>query len=270
MHQQVANRFTLTQELRHASRTNQLSMYFQPIVELATSRIVGLEALMRWRHPERGMISPGVFIPVAEQSELILELGYFALEQSIAEAATWIADDAAHARPYVTVNLSARQFHDPNLVSFIDGLLTRFGLAPQNLIIEITESVTLQNLAETMNVVDQLNRLGVALALDDFGTGFSSLSYLATLHPKIIKIDQTFLSPTSIERRSDTLLKAIVSLGHQLNVTMLAEGIETLEQFRHLRDMNCELGQGFLWSPAVPAEEVNALLRGTPATALSD
>jgi diguanylate cyclase (GGDEF)-like protein/PAS domain S-box-containing protein len=262
MHQQVANRFTLTQELRHASRTDQLSMYFQPIVELATSRIVGFEALMRWRHPERGMILPGVFIPIAEQSELILELGYFALERSIAEAATWIADEAALARPYVTVNLSARQFHDPRLVSVVDDLLTRAGLAPQNLVIEITESVTLQNLAETMIVVDQLNRLGVALALDDFGTGFSSLSYLATLHPMIIKIDQTFLSHTSIERRSDTLLEAIVSLGHQLNVTMLAEGVETQDQLRHLREMNCELGQGFLWSPAVPAEEVNALLHG--------
>src|ERR1019366_7168841 len=127
MHQKVANRFSLAQELRNAFRAGQLSMHFQPIVELATSRIVGFEALMRWQHPVRGMISPGVFIPIAEQSELILDLGYFALESSIAEAATWIADDAAHARPYVTVNLSARQFHDPNLVSFIDGLLTRFG-----------------------------------------------------------------------------------------------------------------------------------------------
>lgn len=261
MHQKVANRFSLTQELRNAFRADQLSMYFQPIVELATSRIVGFEALMRWRHPERGMVPPGVFIPIAEQSELILDLGYFALESSIAEAAAWVANTVGHSQPFVTVNLSARQFHDPRLVSVIHGLLSRFGLAPTRLVIEITESVTLLNLAETMNVVEQLNRLGVELALDDFGTGFSSLSYLATLQPKIIKIDQSFLSSTALERRSVTLLEAIMSLGHKLKVTMLTEGVETLDQFRHLLRIECELGQGFLWSPAVPPEEVRSLLR---------
>ncbi len=269
MHQSVATRFSLTQELRNAFRSCQLSIHFQPIIELAKSRIVGFEALMRWHHPERGMISPGVFIPIAEQSELILELGYFALEHAIAEATTWNADTVGSAQPFVTVNLSARQFHDPHLATVVEGLLSRSGLTPTRLIIEITESVTLQNLTETMSVVEQLKRLGVELALDDFGTGFSSLSYLAKLQPKIIKIDQSFLSSSAVERRSITLLDAIVSLGHKLKVTMLAEGIETPEQFRHLLGIKCELGQGFLWSPAVPPEEVEGLLRDAATGPLS-
>jgi diguanylate cyclase (GGDEF)-like protein/PAS domain S-box-containing protein len=262
MQQDVMGRFTLVQELRHALETSQLAMYYQPVVNLASSEVVGFESLMRWQHPTRGWIPPNVFIPLAEQSELILDLGVFALNQAVETAATWKRTRKDGPRPFVTVNLSARQFQDPVLFSLIEGVLQANDLPPDRLIIEITESVTLFDTAETMSVVDRLNRLGVAIALDDFGTGYSSLSYLVRLRPRLIKIDQYFVSPQSESAYNDTILEAIVSLGNKLDMTMLAEGIETPEQFNRIRELNCELGQGFLFSPAVPASEVPALIKG--------
>ncbi|MCU1363285.1 MAG: diguanylate cyclase/phosphodiesterase with and sensor(s) [Acidimicrobiaceae bacterium] len=263
MHQQAVNRFTLIQELRQALQAGDLSMHYQPIFELATTRIVGFESLMRWHHVTRGWVPPSVFIPAAEQSELIRELGYFALREVVATAASWDAVRPDAKDLYVTVNLSARQFHDPELVSVIEQILSENSFASERLVIEITESVTLLNVTETMIVMEQLSRLGISFALDDFGTGFSSLSYLALLQPKVIKIDQSFVSP-SIERpRNKILLEAIISLGHKLNMTMLAEGIETATQLERLRQADCELGQGFLWSPGVPKDEITALLTRT-------
>ncbi len=263
MHQQAVNRFTLVQELRQALHAGDLSMHYQPIFDLATTRIVGFESLMRWQHATRGWVPPSVFIPAAEQSELILDLGYFALRQAVTAAASWDAMNPEAKNLYVTVNLSARQFHDPALVSMIEQVLNENGLARQRLVIEITESVTLLNVTETMIVMEQLSRLGISFALDDFGTGFSSLSYLALLQPKIIKVDQSFVSPSIERARNKVLLEAIISLGHKLNMTMLAEGIETGAQLERLRLVGCELGQGFLWSPGVPEDEVPALLART-------
>ena len=260
MHQQAVNRFTLVQELRQALHAGDLSMHYQPIFELATTRIVGFESLMRWHHATRGWVPPSVFIPAAEQSELILELGYFALREAVAAAASWDALGLDATNLYVTVNLSARQFHDPALVSMIEQVLSDNGFARERLVIEITESVTLLNVTETMIVMEQLSRLGISFALDDFGTGFSSLSYLALLQPKIIKVDQSFVSPSIERARNKVLLEAIISLGHKLTMTMLAEGIETTAQLERLRQVGCELGQGFLWSPGVPKDEIPALL----------
>jgi len=221
---------------------------------------VGFEALMRWHHPTRGWIPPDVFIPLAEQSELILELGSFALKQALTAASTWEVTDAAAGVPCVTVNLSARQFHDPGLVTLLEVELERSGVQPERLILEVTESVALVDIAETMNIMEELNRLRIGIALDDFGTGYSSLSYLAALNPRIIKIDQSFVRPKHDKNRSDTLLEAIVTLGNKLNMTVLAEGIETSAQLDRLHHLDCELGQGFLWSPAVPVAEATEML----------
>ena len=261
MHQQAASRFALIQELRHALQGGELSMHYQPIVDLVTTDIVGFEALMRWRHPQRGWVPPSVFIPLAEQSELILELGHFALREAITAANSWPRTNEQTTLPYVTVNLSSHQFHDPGLVAMVEGLLGDSGLDPERLVIEITESVTLLYVTETMSVMEKLHRLGISFALDDFGTGFSSLSYLALLQPKIIKIDQSFVSPALESVRNDALLEAIVSLGPKLNMTMLGEGIETRSQLERLRLLGCELGQGFLFSAAVPADAVIPLLQ---------
>jgi EAL domain-containing protein (putative c-di-GMP-specific phosphodiesterase class I) len=262
MHQQAVSHFELVQELRRALQTGDLSMHYQPIVSLDSTSVVGFEALMRWQHPERGWVPPNSFIPLAEQSDLILELGHFALTQAVHAASAWRATEKSDGiAPYVTVNLSAHQFHDPALLSMIESALATSGLAPERLIIEITESAMLVNVAETMSVMERIGALGVGFALDDFGTGYSSLSYLALLHPTIIKIDQSFVSPSKESPRNDTLLEAIVSLGHKLGMTMLAEGIETKPQLSRLHNLGCEFGQGFLWSPAVANDKVESMLK---------
>ena len=264
MHQLAINRFSLVQELRHALLAGDLSMHYQPIVDLDTTEIVGFEALMRWLHAEKGWIAPDVFIPLAEQSDLIMELGAFSLREAVAAASTWKATNAKHDDPYVTVNLSAHQFHNQSLLSMIDDALELSGLSPERLIIEITERVALLDATETMSTMAQLNRKGIGIALDDFGTGYSSLSYLALLSPSIIKIDRSFVSPTQSNEQLGTLLEAIVSLGLKLNTTVLAEGIETQEQYDRLHELGCQLGQGYLMSRAVPAQDVRRLLERAP------
>jgi len=259
MHQAAVSRFSLAQELRQTFNAGDLAMHYQPIANLTSKEVVGFEALMRWFHPDRGWVSPNDFIPLAEQSDLILELGSFALRESIREASKW-ASRSRLLRPYVTVNLSAHQFLDPGLVPTIKMLLGESALPPEYLILEITESVALIDIDETMKVLDQLGGLGVGVALDDFGTGFSSLSYLAKLSPRIIKIDQSFVRPLDNSERNDALLETIISLGQRLDMTMLAEGIETEAQFSRLRRLGCELGQGYLFSPAVPNDQVEAMV----------
>jgi len=260
--QDAVSRFRLDQELRHALAAGEMQMHFQPIMDLQTSDVVGFEALMRWQHPERGWIPPDVFIPLAEQSEIILELGAFAMHEAITTACAWEPQGARSVAPYVSVNLSAHQFHDPDLVPMIERELEQSGLDPERLILEVTESVALLDIAETLNVMEHLNRLKIGVALDDFGTGYSSLSYLAALNPRIIKIDQSFIRPKHDLERSNTLLEAIVTLGNKLDMFVLAEGIETTAQLEHLHSLKCDHGQGFLWSPAVPSSEVLTMLEG--------
>jgi diguanylate cyclase (GGDEF)-like protein/PAS domain S-box-containing protein len=257
---EAVSRFALVQELRQALTLGQLDMHYQPIIDLATTDVVGFEALMRWHHPVRGWVPPDVFIPLAEQSDLILDLGTFAMHEAVTAASSWEPQGSRAIAPYVTVNLSARQFHDPNLVTMIESEIEQAGLAPERLVLEVTETVALDNIAETMVVMDHLNRMGVGVALDDFGTGYSSLSYLAALNPRIIKIDQSFVRPHHDLGRSNTLLEAIVTLGSKLDMVVLAEGIETPEQLERLNNLHCDLGQGFLWSPAVPNNEAMTML----------
>lgn len=261
MKERAIGRFTLVQELRDALRAGEITMHYQPIVDLATREVVGLEALMRWFHAERGWVPPSLFIPLAEQSDLIIALGTFALRESIIAAKSWKPVGDHMNLPFVTVNFSAHQFHTPDIVTIIKDALHDGELEPERLIIEMTETAALLDIAETMKVVESLSELGVGIAIDDFGTGFSSLSYLVLLHPKIIKIDRTFVSPPHESARNDTLLAEIIKLGRGLNMTVLAEGIETQGQFVGLRQMGCELGQGFLFSRAVPADEVAELIR---------
>ena len=256
----AVSHFALVQELRQAVALDQLEMYYQPIFDLATSEVVGFEALMRWHHPKHGLVPPDIFIELAEQSDLILELGAFAMHESVTAASSWEPQGPRAISPYVTVNVSAHQFHDPNLVAMIEREIDQAGLAPDRLILEVTETVALQDIAETLVVMEQLNRLGIGVALDDFGTGYSSLSYLAALNPRIIKVDQSFVRPQHDLARSNTLLEAIVTLGNKLDMVVLAEGIETAAQLKRLNNLHCDLGQGFLWSPAVPNVEALTML----------
>jgi diguanylate cyclase (GGDEF)-like protein/PAS domain S-box-containing protein len=264
MNHRSTGHVSLESELHGALEKNQLSMHYQPIVNLSSRELVGFEALMRWQHPERGMVPPSVFIPLAEQSDLILDLGSFALHEAATAASSWRRRKNQTSEPFITVNLSAQQFQDLGLIPLIENTLLTSGLDPRRLVLEITESVTLLNVSETMNVMEHLIQLGIGFALDDFGTGYSSLPYLALLRPRIIKIDESFVSPTAESVRNDTLLEAIVTLGNNLNMTMIAEGIETEAQLERLRHLGCELGQGFLFSPAVPAGDVLPMLTQVP------
>ncbi len=260
MHHQVVNRFSLVQQLRQAIPAGEMAMHYQPIVRLETGAVVGFEALMRWHHDERGWVPPSVFIPLAEQSDLILELGSFALNEAITAASAWRRSATEPDEPFVSVNLSARQFHDPGLLDAVKGALGAGQLPADRLIIEITEGVALIEVNDTLKVLEQLTKLGIGVALDDFGTGFSSLSYLALLNPMIIKVDQSFVRPAVESIHSDRLLETIVALGHNLGMTMLAEGIETTAQLDRLKSLHCSLGQGFLYSPAVAFDEASAMV----------
>jgi diguanylate cyclase (GGDEF)-like protein/PAS domain S-box-containing protein len=260
MRAKAENRFATIQELRHSYQSGELAMHYQPIVELNSTEVVGFEALMRWHHRERGWVPPNVFLPLAEMSDLIVELSSFALREAVSAASSWKPTGAQSKPPFVTVNFSASQFHNPGLTSMLEEILTESGLRPERLVVEITESAALTDVAETMSVVDHLNRLGVGIALDNFGTGFSSLSYLILLHPRFIKIDHSFIRPKNESPHNDTLLETIISLGNKLNMTMLAEGIETKAQLDRLRSLGCELGQGFLFSPAVPDGEISLMM----------
>ena len=262
MHQRAVTHFSRLQELRRALHEGELVMHYQPIVDSAANVVVGFEALMRWRHRERGLVAPGDFLPLAEGNDLALDLGAFAMREATAAASAW--GTPADVRPvFVTVNVSQRQFHDPGLVGLVSDALAASGLAPERLVVEVSEEVALSDVARTATVMAQLGQRGVGLALDNFGRGLSSLTSLVNLHPRFVKIDHSFVRPAGESAYNDVLLEAIVSLGTTLNMTVLAEGIETDEQLGRLRQHGCDVSQGFLFSPAVPANEVMAILAGS-------
>jgi EAL domain-containing protein (putative c-di-GMP-specific phosphodiesterase class I) len=241
-------------------QSGEFSMHYQPIVDLTTTEVVGFEALMRWRHPERGWVSPNVFIPLAEQSDFIFKLSSFAFRQAAAAASTWERPGAQSSLPYVTVNLSARQFHDRELMPTIEAAILSSDLSIERLVIEITESTMLLDVTDTVSVLDRLNRLGVGVALGQVGSRHSSLSYLSFLQPRIIKVDQSVVDVPRLSIANESLIDQIVSLGRELNTAVLAEHMETREQVAQFHHLGCALGQGFLFSPAVPVGVASALV----------
>jgi diguanylate cyclase (GGDEF)-like protein len=266
----VAHRFSLLQDLGRALPNGELSMHFQPIVNLQANSVVGFEALMRWRHPERGWVSPDDFIPVAEQSDLIQELGDFALTEAIATASSWPTFGPNDSAPFVTVNLSARQFQDRQLTAKIVQAMAHRDFFASRLVVEITEGIAMQNPGQTKEVIGQLTELGVSVAIDDFGSGHSSLATLIDINPAILKIDQSFIRPAIETIESGILLESIITLGQRLNMIVLAEGVETTSKNEVLKSYGCTLGQGFLWSPAMSPEEVRRYLASSPQRLTSE
>jgi len=248
MTRQAADRVELENELRLALERNQLEMHYQPQVVLANGRIVGVEALMRWNHAQRGSIPPGQFIPVAEDSDLIHPLGAFALAESCRQIRVW--GDAGSAELRLAVNVSARQFRSPGFVNTVERALRASGLAPRNLELELTEGVLVESRDRTVAVLKGLKELGVQIAVDDFGMGYSSLSYLSRLPIDCLKIDRTFVSQA--RRRQDAaIIQTVILLAHSLGVRVIAEGVETVEQLEFLRMHRCDQAQGYFFSPAV-------------------
>ena len=251
-HMQARSKLQL--DLRKALANGEFELYYQPLVNLARDEICGFEALLRWHHPERGFVSPGEFIPLAEETGLIVPLGEWAMRQACAAAARW----PAHIK--VAINLSANQFKSRHLVETVVSALATSGLPARRLELEITESVLLQNNEATLATLHQLRALGVRIALDDFGTGYSSLSYLRSFPFDKIKIDRCFVSDLS-ETDEDALaiLRAVASLGISLGIATTAEGVETKEQLARVREEGCTEMQGYLFSPPRPLSEVHRL-----------
>jgi diguanylate cyclase (GGDEF)-like protein/PAS domain S-box-containing protein len=254
MDRQAQKRRDLEHDLRRAFAHGEFELHYQPLVDLASNRISGFEALLRWRNPDKGMISPADFIPVAEDIGLIVPLGEWVLREACGEAAKW-PDDIK-----VAVNLSAVQFRSRNLVQVVISALAQSGLAPTRLELEITESIFLAETEANLATLHQLRALGVSISMDDFGTGYSSLSYLRSFPFDKIKIDRSFVK--DLVQRSDcvAIVRAISGLGRSLNITTTAEGVETTDQLDWLRAEGCNQVQGFLFSAARPASEIAELL----------
>jgi len=266
MHTEALERLNLVGALSTALERGELSLAYQPVVELDSGAIVGAEALLRWDHPERGAIPPDQFIPLAEHSGQIVELGRWVLHEACRQARRW--QDGRDAQPLrVSVNVSARQLQDPGLVETVTGALDASGLEPSCLILELTETVLLRDPQQALATLTALRGLGVLIAIDDFGTGYSSLSYLQRLPVDIIKIDKSFVDDLGHGDPGASLARGILDLTRTLAVTALAEGIETPAQAEELRAMSCALGQGFhFWRAVDPAEFRRLLARdGHPA-----
>jgi len=263
MSRDTLERVDLESDLRAALEANELGVMYQPIVDLETEEIVAFEALARWRHPTRGYVPPSAFIPVAEESRLIVPLGRVVLDTACEQAVAW-----REAWPDIplrmSVNLSPRQFAQPDLVARIDETLKRTGMTPSSLELEITEGIAMDQSENGLRALRQLRDRGVRVVLDDFGTGYSSLSYLRNLPIDLVKIDRSFVADLERVDANTAIVQAVVSLAHGLGFEVVAEGIETPTQAARLRALGVDLGQGFNWSPAVPADKAGLLIsRGT-------
>lgn len=256
----IAKTWPLPEDLRHALDEREFVLYYQPEVELTTRRIVGLEALIRWNHPERGVISPMEFIPVAEESGLILPIGDWGLSEACAQIQEWNRLCEEGGSPRVCVNLSARQFSREGLADHVEALLRHTGIASHQLGLEMTESSLISDRNTTIEVLGNLRRLGISLLMDDFGTGYSSLNYLHSFPFDLLKIDRSFVGRMTDGDQALQIVRTIIELARVLGMDVVAEGIETVEQYRLLRDLGCRFGQGFLFAHPLPSEAATELL----------
>lgn len=246
--------------LRHVVERGELSLVYQPKLNLHTQHIEGAEALLRWDHPSLGRISPADFIPLAEETGLIVGIGEWVLQTACAENRAW--QDAGLPALTVSVNLSARQFRDNDFPGLVRRVLFRTGLPPQCLALELTESALVHHVAETAAMLSVLRATGVRILLDDFGTGYSSLSYLRHFPFDTLKLDRSFVSDLAVSSNARILTRAIIALAHELSLSVVAEGIETQDQVEFLRRHGCDKGQGYHLSPPLPAEDFFRLAKG--------
>ena len=250
MDAEIQERRALESDLRNALAASEFELHYQPVVDLASNHICGVEALIRWHHPKRGMVPPNMFIPMAEEIGLIIPLGEWVIRQACAVAARWPEDLR------IAVNLSPAQFRSPGLVQVILNALATSGLAAERLELEITETVLLQDSEATLSTLYQLRELGVRIAMDDFGTGYSSLSYLQSFPFDKIKIDRSFVKDITQSTGSRNIVEAVAALAKGLGMAATAEGVETEEQLNSIASAGCTEMQGFLFSRPLPAKEI--------------
>jgi diguanylate cyclase (GGDEF)-like protein len=255
-------RLMLESALRHALERSEFALHYQPKVDAATGRMTGVEALLRWTHPDLGLLPPQQFIPLAEETGLIIPIGRWVLRQACAQNMAW---QRSGLRPIaMAVNLSPRQFSDENLLQDIDDALAASGMPPELLQLEVTESMVMRNVPRAVKVLDALKDRGVRLAIDDFGTGYSSMSLMKQFPIDTIKIDRSFVRDLAEDGGDQAIAQAIISMGKALGMTVIAEGVETAAQEGFLRDHACDEMQGYLFSKPVPPEQLADLLRGKP------
>ena len=260
MHLAVVNRLQLESQLKHAIKNQEFTLQYQPIVELKTGRISSVEALVRWDHPERGLVPPMDFIPAAEETGLIGELGRYVLQQACRQVRMWQQQFPSDPPLTATVNLSAKQLEDPHLAQEVAATTGESELPPETLILEITETVLMRDSESATAKLHDLKALGVQLAIDDFGTGYSSLSYLGRFPIDILKIDRSFVNAMDNSVEGTALPAAIVALGRSLKLKTTAEGLETRQQLQGLHDISCDYAQGYYFTrPLWPTGLVDLL-----------
>jgi EAL domain-containing protein (putative c-di-GMP-specific phosphodiesterase class I) len=250
-------RFEIEGDLRHAIERSELELFYQPLVSLSDHHISGVEALMRWNHPEHGLVLPGRFIPVAEETGLILPMGEWTLQEACMQAASWVEAEIGPLR--LSVNLSARQFRDSDLVIKVANAIMGVGLDPSYLELELTESVLMEDTATSRTQLTNLKDLGVRIAIDDFGTGYSSLSYLKRFPLDRLKIDRSFVRDLIQDSTEASIVSAIIAMAHELRLEVVAEGVETQEQYDYLCAEGCDVVQGYLIAQPMPRHRFEAM-----------
>ncbi len=253
----MLNRLTLENDLQRALEHQEFVIYYQPIVNLQTQKVVGFEALVRWQNPDRGMVSPGEFIPCMEQTGLIVPVGMVVLKQACQQLRIW--EQRGWTELTMSVNLSVRQFSSPTLLADVDRVLGETAVNPANIKLEITESAIIENAQMAIALTEQLRSRQIQISIDDFGTGYSSLGYLHRFPVDNLKIDRSFVNQLQAENRNYQVVNTIITLSNQLELTVIAEGIETTQQLQWLQQLGCEFGQGYLFSKPLAATEIERI-----------
>lgn len=259
MNKRSMERLNLETNLRKALERNEITLYYQPLVELQTGSLYGMESLVRWNHPQLGMVSPSDFIPMAEESGLIVPIGNWVLRQACEQTRLWQRMGFNHL--IISVNISVNQLQQNDFLSYIRSTLEETGLEPERLYLEITEHVAMKNVSYISDTMDALREMGVQISIDDFGTGYSSLSYLKRFPVHTLKIDQSFIRDITTDEDNAAIVTALIAMSRQLKIKSLAEGVETIEQLEFLRDQGCDEIQGYVYSRPVPPEQFEVLLK---------
>ena len=259
MHDRAMERLQLEIDLRGAIERQELQVYYQPIVSLNSGRVAGFEALLRWQHPTRGFVSPSEFIPIAEETGLIISIGWWVLQQSCWQMRTWIEQFPDRPPMIISVNVSGKQLSQTNLIEKIQYILSNTGLRAESLKLEITESLLVENIEAAAAILRQLKALGIKLSIDDFGTGYSSLSYLHRLPIDTLKIDRSFVNHVDCDPEKIEIIRTIVALAWNLGMDIVAEGVETKKQMFQLQALRCDYGQGYFFSKPLAASAAKVL-----------
>jgi diguanylate cyclase (GGDEF)-like protein/PAS domain S-box-containing protein len=260
MRERAVTALSIEQELRHGLERGELRLFYQPLVSLTSGGIVGAEALIRWQHPERGLLSPDNFLPVAEESGLIVEVGAWAVGEACRRLRDWDRRNGGPSDFGLAVNLSARELTHPDVVETVLTAVRRSALDPHRLTVEVTESTAMADRDSGFRALRELSAAGVRIAIDDFGTGYSSLDHLREMPADILKIDRSFVAGMAANSPDSALVAAAIAMGRALEMEVVAEGIETSEQVADLRELGCPLGQGYLFARPLPPEEIDSLL----------